>query len=130
MAQATPGTSYTVQQGDSLFSIAQQAYGDGNVWNVIYNANTSVIGNDPNHIVPGEVLFIPAVNSCTVTTASGLNIRSAPTSQSTIISSYPSGTVLNYIEIVNGENVDGNPNWGHSEQNHYYWMGGTDHPNG
>ena len=125
-----PGTSYTVQPGDSLFSIAQQAYGDGSQWERIYNANKQVIGNDPNHIVPGEVLFIPEVKTCTVTVPTGLNIRSAPTSQSTLIASYPIGTVLNYIEVVNGENVNGNSRWGHSKQNNYYWMGGTDHPNG
>jgi LysM domain len=130
MAQATPGTSYTVQPGDSLFSIAQQAYDDGNVWQVIYNANKQVIGTDPDHIVPGEVLFIPAVKTCKVTVAEGLYIRSEPTSKSTRIAGYPIGTVLNYIEVVNGENVNGNPHWGHSKQNHYYWMGGTDHPNG
>jgi LysM domain len=130
MAQALPGTSYTVLPRDSLFSIAQQAYGDGNQWERIYHANKQVIGNDPNHIVLGEVLFIPAVNSCMVTIASGLNIHSAPTSQSTLITSYPLGTVLNFIEVVNGENVNGNSHWGHSKQNHYYWMGGTDHPNG
>lgn len=126
----TPGSTYTVQQGDTLTLLAQQAYGDGNVWQVIYNANKKVIGNDPNHLVPGEVLSIPAVKSCTVTVTSGLNIRSAPTSQSSLITNYPSGTALNFIEVVNGENVNGNPHWGHSEQNHYYWMGGTDHPNG
>ena len=126
----TPGSNYTVQQGDTLFSLAQQAYGDSTKWQVIYNANKQVIGNDPNHLVPGAVLFIPAVKSCTVTVASGLNIRSAPTSQSSLITNYPSGTVLNYIEVVNGENVSGNPHWGHSQENHYYWMGGTDHPNG
>ena len=27
-----PGTNYTVQQGDTLSGIAQQAYGDGNLW--------------------------------------------------------------------------------------------------
>jgi nucleoid-associated protein YgaU len=59
MAQAIPGSSYTVQQGDSLFAIAQQAYGDGNMWPVIYNTNLKVIGADPNVIRPGEVLFIP-----------------------------------------------------------------------
>jgi len=130
MAQATPGTSYTVQQGDTLSSIAQQVYGNSNVWGVIYDANRQVIGNDPNRLVPGEVLSIPTVKSCTVTVASGLNIRSAATSQSQLIANYPSGSVLNYIEVVNGENVNGNPHWGHSQQNHYYWLGGTDHPNG
>jgi LysM repeat protein len=131
----TPGSNYTVQPGDSLFSIAQQAYGDGNQWQKIYDANKQVIGNDPNLIRPGEVLYIPPVTppppkTCKVTAANGLNVRSQPTSQSTLIASYPTGTVLNYIAVVNGENVAGNPRWGHSEQGHYFWMGGTDHPNG
>jgi LysM domain len=135
MAQALPGSNYTVQPGDSLFSIAQQAYGDGNQWPKIYDANKQVIGNDPNLIRPGEVLYIPPVTppqpkTCKVTASSGLNVRAAPTSQSALIASYPPGTVLNYIEVVIGENVAGNPRWGHSEQGHYFWMGGTDHPNG
>ena len=129
-----PGTSYTVQQGDTLSGIAERAYDDGSEasWMKIYNANRDVIGNDPNLIQPGEVLQIPALTpqTCTVTVASGLNIRSAPKSESTLIASYPPGTVLNYIEVVNGENVGGNPRWGHSQQGHYFWMGGTDHPNG
>src|SRR5579872_2330704 len=120
LLSVTPGSKYAVQQGDTLTSLAQQAYGDGNVWQVIYNANKQVIGNDPNHIVPGEVLSIPAIKSCTVTVAGGLNIRSAPTSQSSLITNYPGGTALNFIEVVNGENVIGNPHWGHSKQNHYY----------
>ena len=135
MTQATPGSNYTVQPGDSLFSIAQQVYGDGNQSQRIYDANKQVIGNDPNLIRPGEVLFIPPVTppqpkTCTVTSAQGLNVRSAPNSQSTLIASYSPGTVLNYFEVVNGENVAGNSRWGHSVQGHYYWMGGTDHPNG
>ena len=65
-----------------------------------------------------------------MTAAQGLNIRAAPTSQSALITNYPIGTVLNYIEVVIGENVAGNPYWGHSEQGHHYWMGGTDHPTG
>jgi hypothetical protein len=135
MAQALPGSTYTVQSGDSLFSIAQQAYGDGNKWQYIYDANKQVIGDDPNLIRPGEVIYIPQITppqlkTCKVTAANGLNVRAAPNSQSALIASYPLGTVLNYIEVVNGENVAGNPRWGHSEQGHYYWMGGTDHPNG
>ena len=134
MAQAIPSSNYTVQQGDTLFSIAQQAYGDGNQWQKIYSANPQ-IGNNPNVLSPGEKLYIPQVmgppiKTCKVTIDSGLNVRTAPTSQSAIIASYPRGTILNFVEVVQGENVDGNSYWGHSEQGHYYWMGGTDHPNG
>jgi LysM repeat protein len=132
MAQATPGSNYTVQQGDTLFSIAQQAYGDASEWQKIYTANAQVIGGDPNLIRVGEVLHIPflAPKTCKVTAANGLNIRASATSNSALIASYPPATTLNFVEVVHGENVDGNPHWGRSEQGHYFWLGGTDHPNG
>jgi hypothetical protein len=80
------------------------------------------------------VLFIPAIapvnKSCTVTSPIGLNTRSAPNTQSAIVSSVPQGTVLTFFEVVNGQNVQGNPLWGHSGQGYYFWLGGTDHPNG
>ncbi|GAC1350452.1 MAG: hypothetical protein NVSMB27_33110 [Ktedonobacteraceae bacterium] len=126
----TPGSDYTVQQGDTLSSIAQRAYGDGNRWQAIANANNI---SDPNLIYAGQVLFIPTIRTtrtCTVTSASGLHARSAPTSTSTLINSFSLGTVLSYFEVVNGENVAGNPHWGHSDQGYYFWLGGTDHPNG
>lgn len=56
----TPEAYYTVEPGDTLTSIAERAYGDGNKWPQIYNANTTVIGPDPNKLQPGEVLYIPA----------------------------------------------------------------------
>ncbi len=70
-----------------------------------------------------------AYTLCTVT-VDELNIRAQPTSQSALVATYPRGTVLNFVEVVNGENVDGNPRWGHSEQGHYYWLGGTNCPTG
>lgn len=54
------GSDYTVQEGDTLSEIAQQAYGDANLWPKIYEANKQGIGNDPNAIQTGEVLHIPA----------------------------------------------------------------------
>ena len=134
-ASPTPGSNYTVQQGDTLSSIAQRAYGDGNQWQRIYDypPNKQVIGPDPNLIRPGEVLYIPPVTvtkNCTVTSPIGLNARSAPTSQSNKVNSFPPGTVLSYYEVVIGQNVQGNPHWGHSTQGYYFWLGGTDHPNG
>ncbi|MBV9691759.1 MAG: LysM peptidoglycan-binding domain-containing protein [Ktedonobacteraceae bacterium] len=130
-----PGSIYKVQSGDTLSGIAQRAYGDGSEasWRRIYNANTQVIGKDPNLLRPGQVLYIPLLHPtrtlCTVT-VDLLNIRAEPTSQSTLVDSYPRGTVLNFVEIVGGEDVQDNPRWGHSEQGHYFWLGGTDHPLG
>ena len=57
--QIKPGSTYTVQSGDTLWDIAQRAYADPEDWDTIYNANKQVIGNDPNLIKPGQVLHIP-----------------------------------------------------------------------
>ena len=56
---AVPET-YTVQAGDSLSSIAQRIYGDGNFWVDIWKLNQGQIA-DPNVIRPGQVLNLPPV---------------------------------------------------------------------
>ena len=132
---ATPGSNYTVEPNDTLSGIAQQAYGNANDWHVIYDANTQVIGPNPNLIRPGEVLYIPVLNqgsvkTCKVTAQEGIHIRTEPTANAAVVASYPRGTVLNYVEVVTGQMISGSNLWGHSQQGHYYWMGATDHPNG
>ena len=52
--------TYTVVKGDCLWNIAKKFYGNGSKCTVIYNANRSVIGGNPNLIYPGQVLTIPA----------------------------------------------------------------------
>lgn len=52
--------TYTVVRGDCLWNIAKKFYGNGSKYTVIYNANKSVIGGNPNLIYPGQVLTIPA----------------------------------------------------------------------
>ena len=59
-SNAPSGGSYTVVKGDCLWKIAKKYYGDGGKWTVIYNANKSVVGGNPNLIYPGQVLTIPA----------------------------------------------------------------------
>lgn len=59
-APATAQT-YTVVKGDCLWNIAKKFYGNGSKYSIIYNANRSVIGGNPNLIYPGQVLTIPAV---------------------------------------------------------------------
>lgn len=51
--------SYTVVSGDSLSKIARKMYGDVSKWQSIYNANKSLIGNNPSLIYPGQILVIP-----------------------------------------------------------------------
>jgi len=53
---ASRGTSrgdYTVREGDTLSAIAAQ---HGTTWRKVYAANKSVIGTDPDLIVPGQQL--------------------------------------------------------------------------
>ncbi|GET43903.1 LysM peptidoglycan-binding domain-containing protein [Microseira wollei] len=54
-----PGQTYVVQIGDTLFLIAERAYGDGNLYQRIYDANRDTIGPDPTLIQPGQTLVIP-----------------------------------------------------------------------
>lgn len=51
-------TSYTVQKGDTLWSIANKIYGDGNQWKRIQEANKAVLGGS-NSLKAGMVLEIP-----------------------------------------------------------------------
>jgi hypothetical protein len=50
---------YTVQPGDTLMQISKQFLGDSGRWNEIYDLNQDAIGDDPNLILPGQVLNIP-----------------------------------------------------------------------
>jgi nucleoid-associated protein YgaU len=52
---------HTVVEGETLSNLAQKYYGsaDKDKWMAIYEANKGVIGDDPNIIVPGQVLKIP-----------------------------------------------------------------------
>jgi len=55
-----PGTkTYVVKKGDSLSKIAGVYYGNIHLWPKIYEANKTVVGKNPNLILPGQVLVIP-----------------------------------------------------------------------
>lgn len=58
-APAPEYIEYTVERGDSLWKIAQDIYGDGNLWTKIYDENEDVIGGNPGLIYPGQVFNIP-----------------------------------------------------------------------
>jgi len=49
-----------VEPGDSLWSVADEAYGDGEQWTRVYRANLSQV-HDPDLIYPGERLHVPSI---------------------------------------------------------------------
>jgi 2',3'-cyclic-nucleotide 2'-phosphodiesterase/3'-nucleotidase len=57
--QQPAGKTYTVQPGDCLWSIAQELYGTGRQWGVLYEANRTILSN-PEMIYVGQVLTVPA----------------------------------------------------------------------
>jgi len=55
-------SEYIVKQGDNLWNISVQVYGDGYQWINIYRANKNFI-NDPNKIEIGMKLALPSAKS-------------------------------------------------------------------
>lgn len=54
------GKTYTVQSGDTLWKIAEEAYGNGSKYMAIFEANKDILEN-PDRIFPGQELKIPDI---------------------------------------------------------------------
>ena len=59
--RSVPGSTYVVVKGDSLSRIAKKKYKDGNLWQIIYRENQTLLKSKANRLVPGMKLVIPAV---------------------------------------------------------------------
>ena len=51
-------TYHTVERGDTLSAVSKKAYGNANLYNVIFEANRPMLSH-PDKIYPGQVLRIP-----------------------------------------------------------------------
>ena len=51
--------SFIVEEGDSLWEISEEYYGEGRHWQEIYEYNQDVIGENPSLILPGTELEMP-----------------------------------------------------------------------
>jgi hypothetical protein len=60
MLFSTPPAIYKVAEGDSLWSISQKIWHDPQLWSALYGNNSNIIGSNPNYILPGELLEVPA----------------------------------------------------------------------
>lgn len=61
IAAATPANEprfHTVEKGDTLWAVAEKAYGNGSKYQAIFEANTPMLSH-PDKIYPGQVLRIP-----------------------------------------------------------------------
>ncbi|MEO9527843.1 peptidoglycan-binding protein LysM [Roseibium sp.] len=52
-------TFHTVEKGDTLWAVAEKAYGNGAKYQAIFEANKPMLSH-PDKIYPGQVLRIPA----------------------------------------------------------------------
>lgn len=57
--------TYTVEPGDSLWKIAQKAYGSGYNWTDIYKSNKLLVGNNPSKLAIGIKLELPKMQART-----------------------------------------------------------------
>ena len=73
------GSVYTVKSGDSLSKIARRAYGDTTAAQLIYSANSKIIGSNPGLIYIGTVLQIPCLNQSGPSQANAAAIRQVNT---------------------------------------------------
>ncbi len=53
------GQTHTVGEGETLRTIAEQEYGNGDLWRRIFDANRDIIGDNPDAIKIGQSLRIP-----------------------------------------------------------------------
>lgn len=74
----TSGTSYIVKAGDTLYSIAQQQLGNGNLWTEITNPDGTA--PNPNQLQVGQELCLPSSRPAPPPAGSGIaNIVSSAT---------------------------------------------------
>ncbi|WP_346899998.1 peptidoglycan-binding protein LysM [uncultured Roseibium sp.] len=60
VSSSEPEASFhTVEKGDTLWKVAEKAYGNGAKYQAIFEANKPML-SDPDKIYPGQVLRIPA----------------------------------------------------------------------
>jgi len=71
-SQITASADYTVKPGDNLWNISKDHLGGGQNWHHLYDHNTSVIGENPSLIHPGQKLSMPGgEHHATLADASG-----------------------------------------------------------
>lgn len=80
--QVSCGTTYTVGSGDTLSRISIKAYGVS-AFEVIYDANVAVIGDNPNRLLVGQKLLVPCRGVAPTQAAVTTQPQARPASETT-----------------------------------------------
>jgi biotin carboxyl carrier protein len=99
------GASYTVASGDTLFKIAS-AHSVSGGWQALYNNNKSVIGGNPDLILPSQVLSLggkaPASHSASGSSSHAATTKSSATKSPASSTSTSSGYTAPVDNVVLG----------------------------
>lgn len=57
--RAKQSQTHIVRPGESLYSIADHYYNNADLWRLIFDANRTTLGPNPDHLDAGEILKIP-----------------------------------------------------------------------
>lgn len=99
-------TTYKVQAGDNLRYIARAAYGDADLYRVIYDANIAVIGTKADLIEVGSELVLPCDTAATAAAAPETTVPVSatpePTAPETAAESTPAAPAVPMVGFVTG----------------------------
>lgn len=74
-AQDCPPTAHRVQPGETIFTIAQQAYGDPEQWTLIYYANEAALKETVFQVRAGDLLLVPCLPGSKAADATPLKVE-------------------------------------------------------
>lgn len=100
--QTKPNNTYTVAEGESLWTIAEKQYGDGYKWTEIAKANNI---SDPDSIEKGQNLILPKIAKFTPTVTEAPSPTVIPTQQPVLNSQTGDKITSNQYAVAKGDNL-------------------------